>query len=45
MAEHIGMDRSYISDLERGKKEICLWTLEVVAIAFEMTPSKLLARL
>ena len=45
MAEHIGMDRSYISDLERGKKEICLRTLEVVAVAFELTPSQLLSRL
>jgi transcriptional regulator with XRE-family HTH domain len=45
MAEHIGMDRSYISDLERGKKEICLRTLEVVAVAFGMTPSQLLSRL
>ena len=45
MAEHVGMDRSYISDLDRGKKEICLRTLEAVALAFDLTPSKLLSRL
>jgi transcriptional regulator with XRE-family HTH domain len=45
MAEHIGMDRSYISDLERGKKEVCLRTLEVIAVAFDLTPAQLLSRL
>ncbi len=37
MAEHVGMDRSFISDLENGKKEICIRNLEVLARAFEMT--------
>lgn len=45
MAEHLGLDRSYISDLERGKKEICIRNLEVIAVAFEMTPAQLLSRL
>jgi transcriptional regulator with XRE-family HTH domain len=30
MAEHVGMDRSFISDLENGKKEICLRNLELL---------------
>jgi transcriptional regulator with XRE-family HTH domain len=45
MAEHLGIDRSYISDLERGKKEVCIRNLEVIAVAFGMSLSKLLARL
>jgi transcriptional regulator with XRE-family HTH domain len=45
MAENVGMDRSFISDLENGKKEICIRNLEVVARAFEMTLPQLLAHL
>ena len=43
MAEHIGIDRSFISDLENGKKEICIRNLEVIAAAFDMTISQLMA--
>ena len=45
MAEYVGLDRSYLSDLERGKKEICIRNLEVIATAFRMTPAQLLSRL
>ena len=45
MAEHVGMDRSFISDLENGKKEICLRNLELLATTFAITPSKLLSGL
>ena len=45
MAEHVGMDRSFISDLENGKKEICIRNLELLARAFEMTVSQLMSRL
>ena len=45
MAEHVGIDRSFISDLENGKKEICIRNLEVLARAFQMTVSQLMARL
>ena len=45
MAEHVGMDRSFISDLENGRKEICIRNLELLAAAFDMTISKLLSRL
>jgi transcriptional regulator with XRE-family HTH domain len=45
MAEHVGMDRSFISDLENGKKEICIRNLEVLATAFGLTVSQLMARL
>jgi transcriptional regulator with XRE-family HTH domain len=45
MAEHVGMDRSFISDLENGKKEICIRNLEVLAVAFKISISQLLSRL
>src|ERR1035441_1848806 len=32
-------------DLRRGKKEICLRAIEVVAVAFDLTPFQLLSRL
>jgi DNA-binding XRE family transcriptional regulator len=45
MAEHVGIDRSYISDLENGKKEICIRNLEVIATTFDMTVSQLMTRI
>lgn len=45
MAEHVGIDRSFISDLENGKKEVCMRNLQVLAVAFDMTVSRLLSRL
>jgi transcriptional regulator with XRE-family HTH domain len=45
MAEYVGMDRSFISDLENGKREICIRNLEVLARAFGMSISKLMSRL
>jgi len=44
MAVHLGMDRSFLSDLERGKREPCLRTLEVIAQGFEITIPQLLSR-
>lgn len=45
MAEHVGMDRSFISDLENGKKEVCIRNLELLATTFGMTISKLMSHL
>jgi transcriptional regulator with XRE-family HTH domain len=45
MAEHVGIDRSFISNLENWKKEICLRNLEVIAEAFDMTISQLMSRI
>jgi len=42
MAEKVGIDRSYISDMERGKKNVCLPTLETLSQAFGVTISQLL---
>ena len=37
LAVHTGLGRVFISDLERGKKEPCLRSIEILAIAFDMT--------
>ena len=42
MADKVGIDRSYISDMERGRKNVCLPTLETLAQAFGVTISQLL---
>jgi transcriptional regulator with XRE-family HTH domain len=36
LAEHAGIHENYVSDLEMGRKEICLRTLQTVAAAFEL---------
>jgi DNA-binding XRE family transcriptional regulator len=43
MSIEFGIDRSFISDVERGKKAISLPLLEVIAIGFGLTMSDLLA--
>lgn len=45
MADALGVDRSYISDMERGKKNVCLPTMEVIALGFEISLSRLLSRI
>jgi transcriptional regulator with XRE-family HTH domain len=37
LAVHTGLGRVFISDLERGKKEPCLRSIEILALAFDMT--------
>jgi transcriptional regulator with XRE-family HTH domain len=36
MSERVGLDRSYLAEVETGKIEICLRNLELIATAFEM---------
>jgi DNA-binding XRE family transcriptional regulator len=43
MSIEFGIDRSFISDVERGKKAISLPLLEVIAIGFGLSMSDLLA--
>ena len=42
MATVFGIDRSFISDVERGRKSISLPTLEVIALGLNMSLSDLL---
>jgi len=43
LAAHSGLNVIYISDLENGRKEICLRTLQAVATAFDMKITDLLS--
>ena len=45
MADALGIDRSYICDMEKGKKNVCLPTLEVFAQGFGISMSKLISKL
>ena len=42
LAEESGIHENFVSDLELGRKEVCLRTLENLAVAFDMTPAELL---
>lgn len=42
LAESAEISENYVSDLEIGKKEICLRTLQTIAVTFEMTLSDFL---
>jgi len=42
MANEFGIDRSFISDVERGRKSISLPMLEVIALGMKITLSDLL---
>ncbi len=42
MAIDFGIDRSYISDVERGRKSISLPTLEIIALGLNLSLSELL---
>lgn len=42
MAVEFGIDRTFISDVERGRKSISLPMLEVMALGFNMSLSELL---
>lgn len=42
MAEQAQINENYVSDLEHGRKEVCLRTLQALAKAFDMKTSELL---
>lgn len=45
LADFLGIDRSYLSDLERGRKSLTLSYLETVAQGFKISISELLTDL
>ena len=45
MADKFGLDRSYLADVERGKRNISIVNLEVIAKGFRITLSRLLSHL
>ena len=42
MSHTFGIDRSHISDLENGKKEVCLELIETIADGFKISISELM---
>ena len=42
LADYLGLRRTYISEMERGKRNVSLMTLEVVARGFKLSVSQLL---
>jgi DNA-binding XRE family transcriptional regulator len=42
MATTFGIDRTFISDVERGRKSISLQTMEILALGMKMSLSELL---
>jgi transcriptional regulator with XRE-family HTH domain len=42
LAEEAQINENYVSDLEYGRKEVCLRTLQTIARAFGMKTSELL---
>jgi transcriptional regulator with XRE-family HTH domain len=45
MAEKIGLDRSFIADVERGKRNISILNLELIAKGLELSLPRLLSKL
>lgn len=45
MAEKIGIDRSFLADVERGKRNISIQNLALIAQGLEVTLSQLFSRL
>jgi XRE family aerobic/anaerobic benzoate catabolism transcriptional regulator len=42
LAELVGINENYVSDLELGKKEVCLRTIKALASAFGLSVSEFL---
>lgn len=42
LAEHAGVNENYISDLETGKKEVCIRMLQKIASGLGVSISKLM---
>ena len=41
LAEKLGLDRSYLADIERGNRNVSLVDLELIALGFDTTLSRL----
>ena len=44
MAEKLGLDRSYLADVERGKRNISILNLDVIAKGFGLSLSRLFSK-
>jgi len=44
MADVLRLDRSYLAEIEEGKRNVCLMNLEVIAKGLGMSLSRLFSR-
>lgn len=45
MAERVGIDRSFLADVERGKRNISILNLELIAKGFKVSLARFFSRL
>ena len=45
MAEKLGIDRSFLADVERGKRNVSILNVELMAKGFKVSLSQLFSRL
>jgi len=45
MSERVGIDRSFLADVERGKRNISILNLDLIAKGLKISLSQLLSRL
>lgn len=45
MADVLGLDRSYLAEIEEGKRNLCLLNIKVIADGFKVSLGKLFSRL
>jgi len=45
MAEKFGLDRSYLADVEHGKRNVSVRNLEIIANGFELTLSRFFSKI
>jgi transcriptional regulator with XRE-family HTH domain len=45
MAEKVGIDRSFLADVERGKRNVSILNLDLIAKGFKVSLAQLFSRL
>jgi transcriptional regulator with XRE-family HTH domain len=45
MAVNLGLDNSYLCNIEQGKQEVCIRNMQVIARGFGLSMAQLLSRL
>jgi len=45
MADKFGLDRSYLADVEHGKRNVSALNLEIIANGFELTLSRFFSKI
>jgi transcriptional regulator with XRE-family HTH domain len=45
MAERVGIDRSFLADVERGKRNVSILNLDLIAKGFNLSLARMLSKL